>query len=109
MTKSETNNQEYEIKQANYQPNNASIIAKLKDIRKKLVEKNEKKIEKVERKISNAEVKGKIVNVNGLFHEVKIRPMMFVSAMSNGRGLSNLVLVRKSKNDSVEKEEIPTH
>lgn len=105
--KSKTTPGDFEIEEAHYQQNNTNIIAQLKEIRRKLARKTEHQINDAESKISKAEKKGKQIDIDGIYYNVEVRPMMFVSAMVNGKEVSKLVLVRKAKKDEDEKRGTP--
>ena len=95
--------EQYEVREADYQENNTSMISKFKAIKAKLEQKNQRELEKVEKKIDKAKQSGKDVDSTALYSNLDIRPLMFINAMVNGKKVSRLVIVRERQKEEEKK------
>ena len=100
---SQENNKTFEVKEAKYEKNNISAIDKLKAIKKKITKKNDKEIAKVEKTVDKAKEKGREIDIPKLYSKLEVRPLKFISSMTDGKTITKLVIVRERKEEEVKK------
>ena len=85
----------YDVKEAQYQQNNTSVIKRLKDIRKKLDEQDNKEKIKISKKINEEKDKGSKPDILSLCSNLHVRPIKFINTLVSGKRVTKLVLVKE--------------